>query len=118
MPLLALPEALRLRRFCLHDSDKTFSAPLADLYSSISLLTPESWQRTLALSAGRCALAIFGSIGAYVAVLLPTMLSSHLLHYPNRLGRIEPYKEQCGSDWWFGQVRAHAPPARSAPAGA
>ncbi|KAG8460167.1 hypothetical protein KFE25_014312 [Diacronema lutheri] len=104
VPLLALPEALRLRRFCLHASDATFSAPLADLYSSISLLTPESWQRTLLLNAGRCALAIGGCIAAYIAVLLPTMLSSHLLHYPNRLARIEPYKQECGSDWWFGQV--------------
>jgi hypothetical protein len=52
VPLIALPEALRLRRFCLHASDSTFSAPLADLYSSISLFTPHSWQTT-ARSAAR-----------------------------------------------------------------
>mmetsp|Transcript_18844 Transcript_18844/g.48049 ORF Transcript_18844/g.48049 Transcript_18844/m.48049 type:complete len:538 (-) Transcript_18844:580-2193(-) len=104
IPLLALPEALRLRRFCLHTTDNTFSAPLADLYSSISLLTPESWQRTLLLNAGRCALAIGGTIAIYVSIMLPVMLSSHLMHYPARLARIEPYKDECGSDWWFGQV--------------
>jgi hypothetical protein len=104
VPLIALPEALRLRRFCLHASEQTFSAPLADLYSSISLLTPESWQRTLVLNAGRCALAIGACVATYVAVMLPILLSSSMLHYPARLARLEPYKDECGSDWWFGQV--------------
>jgi len=104
VPLLALPEALRLRRFCLHATDGTFSAPLADLYSSISLFTPQSWQATLAVSASRCALGIACSVCAFVMLVVPAMLSSSMLHYPARLARIAPYTDACGSDWWFGQV--------------
>jgi len=104
IPLIALPEVLRLRRFCLHSNAQTFSAPLADLYSSVSLLTPESWQRSLYTSAKRCAFATLACIAAFIASAIPVLLSSSLLHYPNRLQRLKGLGAECGTDWWFGQV--------------
>jgi hypothetical protein len=47
---------------------------------------------------------MIGCMAAYVGVMLPLMLSSSMLHYPQRVARVDAYADECGSDWWFGQI--------------